>query len=81
MAQFGSALALGARCREFKSLYPDQNSWRFFQSDFRGDCSSVGRAPDCDSGCRGFEPHQSPHFTFNTSGTCGPSLTDPNDID
>ena len=27
-----------------------------------GDCSSVGRAPDCDSGCRGFEPHQSPHI-------------------
>ena len=27
-----------------------------------GDCSSVGRAPDCDSGGRGFEPHQSPQF-------------------
>ncbi len=26
-----------------------------------GGCSSVGRAPDCDSGCRGFKPHQSPH--------------------
>ena len=24
IAQSGSALALGARCREFKSLYPDQ---------------------------------------------------------
>jgi hypothetical protein len=26
IAQSGSALALGARCREFKSLYPDQFS-------------------------------------------------------
>ena len=26
-----------------------------------GGCSSVGRVPDCDSGCRGFEPHHSPH--------------------
>uniref|UniRef100_A0A1B0C158 Rho RNA-BD domain-containing protein n=1 Tax=Glossina palpalis gambiensis TaxID=67801 RepID=A0A1B0C158_9MUSC len=25
-----------------------------------GDCSSVGRALDCDSSCRGFESHQSP---------------------
>ncbi len=28
-----------------------------------GGCSSVGRAPDCDSGCRGFKPRQSPHFS------------------
>ena len=27
-------------------------------------CSSVGRAPDCDSGGRGFEPHQSPQFSL-----------------
>ncbi len=27
-----------------------------------GGRSSVGRAPDCDSGCRGFEPHRPPHF-------------------
>ncbi len=26
-----------------------------------GGCSSVGRAPDCDSGCRGFESRHSPH--------------------
>ncbi len=26
-----------------------------------GECSSVGRAPDCGSGCRGFESHHSPH--------------------
>jgi len=23
---------------------------------------TAGRAPDCDSGCRGFEPRFSPHF-------------------
>ena len=28
----------------------------------RGGCSSVGRVQDCDSCCRGFEPHQSPHI-------------------
>ena len=27
-----------------------------------GERSSVGRAPDCDSGRRGFESHRSPHF-------------------
>ena len=26
-----------------------------------GGRSSVGRAPDCDSGCRGFKPRRSPH--------------------
>jgi hypothetical protein len=31
---------------------------------FSGGCSSVGRVPDCDSGCRGFEPHQSPQKTL-----------------
>ena len=30
--------------------------------DFSGGHSSVGRAPDCDSGGRGFEPHCPPHF-------------------
>ena len=69
IAQSGSALALGARCREFKSLYPDQFSWRYFLSSLHGDCSSVGRAPDCDSGCRGFEPHQSPQLILFDSAT------------
>lgn len=27
-----------------------------------GGRSSVGRAPDCDSGCRGFKPRRSPQF-------------------
>ncbi len=27
-----------------------------------GGCSSVGRVQDCDSCCRGFEPHQPPHY-------------------
>ena len=30
-----------------------------------GGRSSVGRAPDCDSGCRGFEPHRPPQKVFN----------------
>ena len=29
---------------------------------FYGGCSSVGRAPDCDSGCRGFEPLHPPQL-------------------
>ena len=33
-----------------------------------GDCSSVGRAPDCDSGRRGFESHQSPHLMSASPG-------------
>jgi hypothetical protein len=33
--------------------------------NYYGDCSSVGRAPDCDSGGRGFEPHQSPQFILD----------------
>lgn len=31
-----------------------------------GGRSSVGRAPDCDSGGRGFEPHRPPHILGNT---------------
>ena len=27
-----------------------------------GGRSSAGRAPGCDPGCRGFEPHRSPHI-------------------
>ena len=29
---------------------------------YSGGRSSVGRAPDCDSGRRGFEPHRPPQF-------------------
>ena len=29
-----------------------------------GGRSSVGRAPDCDSGCRGFKSHRPPHFSI-----------------
>ena len=32
-----------------------------FERYFCGGHSSVGRAPDCDSGGRGFEPHCPPH--------------------
>ena len=38
-----------------------------------GECSSVGRAPDCGSGCRGFEPHRSPHFFIMLIIISGPS--------
>jgi hypothetical protein len=30
---------------------------------FHGGRSSVGRAPGCDPGCRGFEPHRSPQYS------------------
>ena len=33
-----------------------------FKNQGNGGCSSVGRAPDCDSGCRGFESHHSPQL-------------------
>ena len=32
-----------------------------------GGCSSVGRAPGCGLGCRGFKSHHSPHFLSNLS--------------
>jgi hypothetical protein len=32
---------------------------------FSGGRSSVGRVPDCDSGCRGFEPRRSPQYRFS----------------
>ena len=35
-------------------------SCNIFQNGGR---SSVGRAPDCDSGGRGFDPHRPPQFT------------------
>ena len=38
-----------------------------------GGRSSVGRAPDCDSGCRGFESHRSPHFTDSANVGVSPS--------
>jgi hypothetical protein len=34
---------------------------------FYGGCSSVGRALDCGSRCRGFEPHQPPHSSSRRS--------------
>ncbi len=36
--------------------------WMLVISSVYGGCSSVGRVPDCDSGCRGFETHRPPHF-------------------
>ena len=36
---------------------------------FNGGRSSVGRAPDCDSGGRGFNPRRPPHLTRYKSMT------------
>jgi hypothetical protein len=36
---------------------------------FNGGRSSVGRAPDCDSGGRGFNPRRPPHLTVCKSMT------------
>ena len=35
---------------------------RFKSISINGGCSSVGRVSDCDSDCRGFEPHQPPQI-------------------
>ncbi len=41
-----------------------------------GGYSSAGRAPDCGSGCRGFEPHYPPHTMAEGRGVrSGPCLT------
>ena len=40
--------------------------------DERGGSSSVGRAPDCGSGGRGFEPRLSPHL-FRSLARCARS--------
>lgn len=49
---------------EFRSLLKESIATLMytFQSTLlhSGGRSSVGRVPDCDSGCRGFEPHRSP---------------------
>ena len=43
-------------------MNPLSPGWMVLMDIFSGGCSSVGRVPDCDSGCRGFEPHQPPHY-------------------
>ena len=57
--------ALGLPWRRAEAIYdtnvhrkPRTRSLRIFA--LHGGCSSVGRAPDCDSGCRGFKPRHSP---------------------
>lgn len=43
--------------------FPPKNSTLGSHKDnfnSRGGCSSAGRAPDCGSGGRGFDPHHSP---------------------
>lgn len=36
-----------------------------YSTDLCGGRSSAGRAPDCGSGCRRFEPGRSPHLPDN----------------
>ena len=57
------------RQREFGSLDSkrENNSYHTttiicIMQHLNGGRSSVGRAPDCDSGCRGFKSHRPPHF-------------------
>ena len=43
----------------------------FFKNKKYGGRSSIGRTPDCGSGCRGFKSRRSPHLsntTFDFSG-------------
>ena len=39
-----------------------------------GGCSSVGRALDCDSSCRGFESRHSPHIRSMAQSGSAPGL-------
>ena len=42
------------------------NYWHSRPRQFDGGCSSVGRAPDCGSGCRGFDPRHPPIRFFGS---------------
>jgi hypothetical protein len=42
-------------------VFGKKRLYRCIKSDCGG-CSSVGRAPGCGPGCRGFNSHHSPHF-------------------
>ena len=75
VAQPGSASALGAECRRFKSSRPDHHHLRFKEAKkptceqeqiliyyypfSRCEDNSVGRVPPCQGGCRGFESRSS----------------------
>jgi hypothetical protein len=52
VAELGDAPALGAGAVRRVGSTPTEC--------IRGDCSSVGRAADCGSAGRGFDPRQSP---------------------
>ena len=56
-----SHVCLLSRLVSSESLLDGKGSkpYKFLPKD--GGRSSVGRAPDCGSGCRGFEPRRSPH--------------------
>ncbi len=46
----------------------------YIESKFDGGCSSVGRALDCDSSCRGFESRHSPQFRSIAQPGSAPGL-------
>ena len=48
------------------------DSWRDYQ--FNGRRSSVGRASDCGSECREFDPHRLPHLGMQRSPVIAPHL-------
>jgi hypothetical protein len=80
----GRAVAFGAKDYRFDSYYPrgvcqsgqmeqavNLSAYAYGGSNPSipiGGCSSVGRAPNCDFGCRGFESHQSPFWGINSIG-------------
>ena len=53
------------RRKSFIIVYSNYIYLNIFTINFliHGDRSSVGRAPDCDSGGRGFKPRRSPIFS------------------
>lgn len=65
----GRICALGACGRQFESGYLDKSN-TFCYSFLYGVSSSIGRASDCGSECRGFESHLSPKVNEETRRNC-----------
>ena len=58
---------LGARLADYEegvNSVPCSTYSLPFQKNHYSERSAVGRVLDCDSGCRGFEPHRSPQSIF-----------------
>ena len=70
VAQSGSAPGLGPGGRRFESFHSDHFRFlKFIVNNIPfmkyGGRSSVGRAPVCGTGCRGFEPRRPPHWSID----------------